>query len=385
MPPKIRKSPAPHGPLAPSPPSAAGQPDQKSFERKAAPDGLVAPQGESDGYDSERDDLAPDYYHGQWRSRDRKKIADPSERKRRRDLAQGWDFDPEALSIPAQFIRGKSNQYSQKAGHCLMACYSFYYLRRSGMTTQAAIAELDSSWFNKGLPLLHAEYAKLRQPTAGSALFSTVFTTIMRRLQRNHSYAKLSPSTGKPIHRADIFFGTLIGCYPRRQYPEAERTVQFSAGKNAVSFVCHQQPMAPATTMQASLFAGYQAPRATTIPLARSWTGTVPTAERVATPFVLLRMSWPTGKMDGAKELTAAHGIIVDFTNPEHPGIFDPNFGWMEPAQGFCFLSFERALNSLWEHYTGHNRSNNVQGVKHHSEIAPKIAFNAIQLYEQVM
>lgn len=48
--------------------------------------------------------------------------------------------------------------------------------------------------------------------------------------------------------------------------------------------------------------------------------------------------------------------MMLDFSDPQQPGIFDPNFGWMEPQQGFCFLSLEQALNSIWEFYT-HNVS----------------------------
>ncbi len=65
---------------------------------------------------------------------------------------------------------------------------------------------------------------------------------------------------------------------------------------------------------------------------------------RTALPFVTL------GTSNAAD--TAYHSMIADFSEAAHPGIFDPNFGWIELRQGHCMLDLEKVLFDLWEHYT---------------------------------
>ena len=76
---------------------------------------------------------------------------------------------------------------------------------------------------------------------------------------------------------------------------------------------------------------------------------------------------------------------MVDFSDRQHPGIFDPNFGWMEPQQGFNFLDFELVLNSLWDYYTNFSRKWSLHGSESHTFIPRGIYVTAFQLHEQVI
>ena len=129
------------------------------------------------------------------------------------------------------------------------------------------------------------------------------------------------------------------------------------------------------TTFQASLFSSFQETVERTIPHPGK---PDMSAYRGATPFVVLSLHFFSSR---GKE--TGHCLIVDFSDPDHPGVFDPNFGWMEPRQGFNFLSLEQALETLWTYYTVVGPEPAQRGIRFHHGDNVRIHARAFQIYRQ--
>lgn len=366
------------------------------FDRKVGPDA-------DEGYSSEGEDPPADYYHGMWRAHDRSRNRDAAERKKQREMVIGWKRSerPERKES-GYFTRADEHVFQQTGGYCFANCGAFVYMRRNGFSPAQIICMLKRPAIAAQIAQSQKNYSVRRAIFKNGAQqaneIADVFTRIGDELgsllaRENPSQwqadAKGIAKPGKKAERlpwmapnSDIIFPQLIGHYPSKTPFSATQKSSFSVdyfnGGNSVV----NQPRLPsaigASSFHQALFANFQAPRKFAVPHPTIKDGRMLT--RQPTSLVMLDI----GCRDPVNH-TEAHGILADFTDSAHPGLFDPNRGWYEPKQGFCYLDFEQEMHSIWEHYTNNNRQNPLQGLRHLkvAEDDTAIFILAYQLYIQ--
>ena len=103
----------------------------------------------------------------------------------------------------------------------------------------------------------------------------------------------------------------------------------------------HDIPQGAGASLQSALLSSLQPCRTFKVPDPRDASVSM---TRCATRFVHLAIWIPPDK---------GHAVVLDLGDGSTGmGVFDPNFGWMEPKQGFNVLSMEQVLMCLWEFYT---------------------------------
>jgi hypothetical protein len=379
MPPKVPPPPSgPPKPAHPLPPalpvsSNAALVQPRPFERKGEPDG-------DGGYSSEGNDPPADYYHGMWRTHDRSRNPDAKERKKQRDMVIGWNRN-ERLDRQegAIYIRSEEHVFQQAGPYCFAHCAVFAAMRRRefapaqiiSMMKRPSMAAQIQEWQKNYI----TRYVVFEAQEANE--ITDVFSCVENEMgpvlasefpSKWQADAKAVAKPGaKPEHSpmiapsANIVFPQLIGHYPSiTPYSAAHKTsfsVDYSWGGNSVENQSRLPSTVGATSFHQALFANFQAPRKFTVPHSVLKTKRMMTRE--PTSLVLLDI----GCRD-RKNATSGHVILADFTDPGHPGLFDPNGGCIEPKQGFCYLDFEQTMQSVWEHYTSNNLQNLQQGLQ---------------------
>lgn len=360
---------------------------------------------EDEGYDSTAEELPQSYFEGMSRERDRKQQADPQERKRQRDLARnGWS-PAKNHDNPAFYVRSKANRFEQLSaaggGHCKAICGAYIYLRYLGYSVQQTIAVMKSKVVAPKFSSWHRDYKQAHRACNDAAKYSELsgvaaklYSQIAADLracshrfpERLNAADPLEKLPKSPKAVPDIFFEQIIGQFAQHTLRLNAQGMQnfqtaIQIGSNVVLNRPHAPPSKRADTFQAALFSSYQACVRSIVPQAdyRDKKSSLKFS-RAPTPFVELSLYF----RDEQKK-PAAHSLVVDFSDAAHPGIFDPNFGWMEPIQGRCFLSLEQALHSIWEFYTGNgSRSAGARGVKHLTRlIDPDTYLIAKQIFVQ--
>ena len=192
---------------------------------------------------------------------------------------------------------------------------------------------------------------------------------------------RMAPSPHAVPVNTDVYFLQIIGLYAGvPDDPETESSATSRVDLSVSSNHVINSPHAPMTqrraTFQASLFSAFQpsVERILPHPVRRE-----SRLYRTALPFVILQLQCRT--IGGVPD---AHDILVDFSDPRHPGVFDPNYGWLEPEQGFCILSLEQILTVLWEHYTRvRSTTPGMQGSRHIAGDDNTIFWRAVQIFQQ--
>ncbi len=353
------------------------------------------------------DDLPTTAFERQMREHVRAKTTLPAVRKlARQRVRAGWEVAPGSVSL-SYLVRGEQYQYVQNLhgmgslGVCQEICHAFICLRLAGYTVPQTVSILKSEAVRRRLPawsaLKHAadlintrarktrHGLKLRFPVPAISEQSESLTKIATDIAdivaaRNRS--ELSPPPNKNLERfqhlqlfnsqqnnAPIFFEQMTGCYPPRQFDQSQNAyfnVPISRGGCAVDnlHVPHKLSAPPLKgmpdilreeydylgSMQKHLFAKFEPFATKAVP--HPWAGKSPAMfnaaplRRTATPFLTLSTS--------EEEADAGyHGMVVDFSDPDEPGVFDPNYGWIKLNQGPCNIALEKVLVSLWERHTG--------------------------------
>lgn len=339
----------------------------------------VAPtlHADEDGYDSSTDlnDLPKNYFEIMSRERDRKKNNSRENRKLNRYLAaNGWPQDEPVH--PGSFVRAYHFQYSQKGNQCKTTCAAFIQRRFFGEDVNAAIHGLKSGHMALNIPRWTDFYQSRESDDPREApasiksqpsllqsfnLHTLITRTIKSEEPSLHSSNRtaLNPTAnrvpaGHP--RFDVqFYEKPIG----RLFPDSDPSDQGSLSRFPADASYDSRglptssdvlPSRKATgSMQQALFSAMQPSKLHGLPVVNPGNAdAIPaTRMRCATPFVVLCLTFFS-----SSGVQVNHEIVVDFSEPARPGIFDPNFGWMEPAQGFCILRLEMALISLWQFYS---------------------------------
>ena len=354
------------------------------------------------------DDLPTTAFERQMREHVRAKTTLPMVRKlARQRLRAGWEVPPGSVST-ASLVRGEHYQYVQNLhgigdniGICQEICHAFICLRLAGYAVTQTLSILKSDAVRRRLPAWNAlkratdlidtralktRYGlKLSFPVPAISEQSESLTKIASDIAdivaaRNRS--EMSPPPNKNLERflhlqlfnpelnnAPIFYEQMTGCYPPRQFDQSQNAyfnVPISRGGCAVDnlHVPHKLRAPPLKSMpstlrekydylgsmQRHLFAKFEPFATTSVP--HPWAGKSPAMfnaaplRRTATPFLTLSTS--------EEEADAGyHGMVVDFSDPDEPGVFDPNYGWIKLNQGPCNIALEKVLMSLWERHTG--------------------------------
>ncbi len=386
---------------------------QKPFDasrlRGARP--LPGAHGGDDGYDSSLEEPAQNYFERSTRERDRKRLADRKERKSQRIAAsEGWTHDAKNTS-PGFYVRRDSLRFKQfvgddKRGSCKTICTAYICLRHLGYSLQQTLRILQIPFVSELIHNKHRStyrYEDKKFPgnpqlgirTAPSIVSARLFDVMWRELislSVLFQETLAAPSAAEMVKRreamgytSDIFFNQVIGCYasPNTKLPDSDEFFSTSHEKN--DNIVENMPIRPpviwTSTMQANLLGGYEACNARTL---RHPERHDVRLHRTPMPFVVIDILRYKQFLSPGETPAAGHEVLVDFSDPDHPGIFDPNFGWMEPEQGFCTLSLEQALTTIWETYT-QNRSTRLdrKGHRHFAPISDGVYMLAYQIYVQ--
>ncbi len=355
-----------------------------------------------DGYDSTAEEPPQSYYEGMSRDRDRKREPDAQKRKRARMLANAWTTFSEGIS-PDFYVRGPEHAYKQSGGYCQAVSGAFIHLRHVGFSVKQTIRLLKKPPVADMIPIWRERYVKYQVNHAKCMQkffsYDDVIANSLSEIAdaiREFSHRlpeKLSSGDAKksevdrrlPQSGSDIFFQRRIGEFfsggtPPRDPDELKHMfrTKYIKGDHYVESRSHPPSNVRSQNFQTTLFASYQPCISRSVP--RKHLGFVPTV--TATPFVILRLEmW-----SDTKRLQEAHVVVVDFSDPVHPGIFDPNFGWMEPKQGFCFLGLEQALTSIWTFYTGkekHTPQRQFSSLRNRDDDIESAVYQAFQIYVQ--
>lgn len=181
-----------------------------------------------------------------------------------------------------------------------------------------------------------------------------------------------------------IFYSQMIGCYPPRNFNQrvnAYFNVPISRGGCAVDnihdpFALQDMPLKDEGdfrdrggyryigSLQSHLFKRFERFSSNPVPHPHSGLaaggskGFAQALVRTATPFITLTTTSANRTLFRSlgpliKYRSPFHMMVLDLSDPDDPGIFDPNYGWMGLHQGPCNLALEKVLFKLWEHYTG--------------------------------
>jgi hypothetical protein len=338
-----------------------------------------------------------------WRAHDRPRLRAAAERKKQRDAVIGWKRSQRLDGDDAGFfVRADEHVFQQPGGYCFANCGAFAYMRRNGFSPAQIICMLKR-------PAIAAQVKQWQEAySVRRAIFKSgdqqaneiadVFTRIDNQLgpllareqpSKWQSDAKTNATSGGRAERlpwmtpnSDIVYPHLIGQFPPQTGIDAKKKGSFSVdydwGGNSVVNHPRLPASVGATSFHQALFANFQAPRKFAVPHPTFKAQRMMT--RQPTSMVLLDLGCRS-----LQNATGGHVLLADFSDPAHPGLFDPNGGWIEPKQGFCFLDFEQAMHSVWERYTSNNLQNRQQGLPHLKVAADdtKIFIFAYQLYVQ--
>lgn len=328
-----------------------------------------------DAYDSstEPDDLPQSYFEAMSRERDRKHNRDRQDRKKQRLLAaSGWPHT-EPVS-PASYVRSEQFTFMQPTGYCKAAGAAFIQLRYRGLSVPDTIKALKRGAIADALPQFNDVFkwvgpgrtAATKKNYIGNA--NALHAAIAGWLRESRPLLPKESAAGQTRKPASLpappqpsektaFFEHLIGYFNAADatFPTTLGDWSSALAEDRSSF--RVKPHVPAsqvaTTFQQSLFGAFQPAVKRTVPIPPAGSmqprpvAAIPTLIRCATPYVSLSL-----QLFSAAGKYIAHSIVVDFSDPARPGNFDPNFGWMEPVQGFCILSLEQALTCLWQYYS---------------------------------
>ena len=363
-------------PIAPSRPE--GLPEEPNAPRKG---------GELKGMPphvySNPEDLPANYYNGMWREHDTKQNVDQKHSAASQKMASKSQTSLVPGMAPAAFVRLPNADYVQDGPYCLLLSAAFVYFRRLGLTPILAINAFKQRWIQKQLPIWRARYGRIleiREYGEAQSDSSCIMMTL-KELDVGQRAGRLAALVvQRPIRPDDIWSTNLIGAYPSLPDMDGLADLCIHHGNNTV----RTRPQLPSplrreSSMQLQLFAGYQEPRNTQIKRNTALCLPARHAQRGTLPYVLLQFHFHE------QGVWRRHAVMVDFSDRQHPGIFDPNFGCMEPQQGFNFLDFELVLNSLWDYYTNFSRKWPLHGSESHTFIPRGIYVTAFQLHEQVI
>ncbi len=359
------------------------------------------------GSDSEADEPSTSLFERQMREHVRKKTTLPNVRKLARlRMIDGWQ-ECVPVESPAYFVRGAHHKFRQREldpnrfGVCVEISHVFIFLRLAGYSIIQTLQIMRSAYIRSRIPawnaakVLSAAYRSRGynaighngiahfpvQPISEDARLMQMIASDIRSHVANLNRAEHSP----PLHmdrfqhlglynpkvdKCAIFFEQMIGCYPPRQFEQSFNqyfNVPFERGGCAVDnihvpFPLQARPLKSHDShmendfkslgsLQSHLFKRFEPFSSSFVP--HPWfgkrKGVAPLLARTATPFINLATEDHARTGD-------PHMMVLDLSDPDAPGIFDPNYGWMSLKQGPCNLALEKVLFHLWEHYTG-NRS----------------------------
>lgn len=289
------------------------------------------------GDDSETDEPSETDYEVWMRSRDRKVGGDPAARAKQRATARtGWA--PLAID-PNSYIRSEKFAFDQAGGTCNAVCDAFVRLRLQGYSTAQTIDILKR-------PTIRAAFADWQISCRETWNLPRVVARPFKCEHLGLSLANISKHLGKilesttikpsgqgiatPLHLPDIYH-----FLPTGEFREISALESFCSPRmktlteSLFQFMQVQFGVAKRRLTQKSLL----------------WPDGVRT-NTCPTPFVYIHLAFVV------KDEVKGHMIVADFSNPDQPGIFDPNFGWMAPEQGLCFLSIEQMLFIIWTYYS---------------------------------
>jgi hypothetical protein len=396
-------------PGLPRPPSGAkpGVPLPPSSRPAAwtTPDSGAASIEDGYGSDADPGDHPKSYFESMSRDRDRQNNPSRDDRQRQRELAgSGWEADAKNTG-PGFYVRGDAHKFEQTsaagAGLCKSICGAYIYLRHLGYSVQKTITVMKSKVVAAKFPAWQREFMQAHRAVleresyselsgVAAKLYSHIAAELRASLHRFPE--RLNPADPleklpkTPLAVPDIFFEQIIGQFAHHtlrlnaQGMQAYQTA-IQIGDNVVKARPHAPSSQRVDTLQEALFSSYQ-------PCVKSIVPQQPGKEqkggrnllRSATPFVQLSLYF-----HDEQKMPAGHSVVVDFSDAAHPGIFDPNFGWMEPRQGHCFLSLEQALYTIWQFYTRNkSASQGAGGVKHLARLRdPQTYMIARQIFVQ--
>ncbi len=417
--PKKPKNPSTSGPSIPGTSHSSSSMPQPTGS--SAPAAGFPRERKSGGSDSEADEPSTSPFERQMREHVRKKTTLPHVRKRARQrMIDGWtEYQP--IESPEYFVRGAHHKFSQSEvepngpGVCMEITYAFIHLRLAGYSIIQTLQIMRSPYIRRRIPAWNA--MKIRSGTGRWPGFCGVdqnrichfpvppmseYAPTMAMIAndiRSH-VANLNRSEQSPplhverfqhlglynqkLNNHAIFFEQMIGCYPPRQFEQGFNSffnARLQSGGCAVDnihvpFPLQARPLKSHDShmdndfkslgsLQSHLFKRFEPFSSSKVlyPGFGERKGIAPSLVRTATPFISLVTSkeyFPGG---------GCHMMVLDLSDPDAPGIFDPNYGWMSLRQGRCNLALEKVLFQLWEHYTrnrsyGDNNSDDPDGLE---------------------
>lgn len=366
------------------------------------------PSGDDGGYDSSSEEPPQNYHETLSRERDRKRLPDRKERKGQRTAAmEGWTHDAKNTG-PGFYVRRDRHRFQQmipddKEGSCKSYCTAYICLRRIGYSMEQTLRIMKThivSWVickeQRGTLAAEAKkhpgFGQFGVRTPPSKVSALAFSAMWKEMVNLSPLFKedLPGQAAKELERrhlmggytSDIFFDQVIGCYASPDsllpYGDGFFSTSYERDDNVVQNRPVRPPVTMTSTIQASLLAGYEACKPRTLEHPDRLDVRL---HRTPMPFVTLDI---VRYRDRPTPFFMAHEILIDFSDPDHPGIFDPNFGWMEPAQGFCTLSLEQALTTIWEYYTRNfSTTPERKGHRHFAPLTDNVYMLAYQIYVQ--
>jgi hypothetical protein len=285
--------------------------------------------------------------------------------------------------------------FAQNADNCAAFCAAYLSLRLNGIAIPNVLNKLAGSNIRSSVKTLHANYrtAENEAKTAGKAAISPLATAgksqhLSQLLTQMHAQIRADlKQTPAPLKNEIVFIQAIGGYTPTpRDFPPSMYDAFIKQGDNIV--LSKPMPLTrwqtSATTLQAALFFEYKAP--VPVPVVskllhdKACAAAKP-ATLTPTGFVYLSFCFVS-----AAGQSSGHALLVDFTDARRPGIFDPNFGWLETRQGYCTLEFEQIIYESWRRYTKWNSKNGKRGIKNLDIVQDRrFMILAFQVYLQTL
>lgn len=273
-------------------------------------------------------------------------------------------------------IQEDTHKFEQLDGLCAAHCSLFLCLRLSGLAPAVVIKNMRESeaQFSNDYKKDHVH----RLATTIQAAYQRDFIARGRE-SISQSMAKLLTSTYRKarlrlnarvntLKQNLILFVKPVGIYNGQlgQFKKSNYITSIGLGGNVVhvDFSSINYRRNASWPLSQSLFQGIDWDAAVTseeLPPARPplvAPGAAP-AVTLRTRLFLLNMRFigdvavPSAAGSTTQRARVGHMILVDLSDPESPGVFDPNQGWIAIRQGFCSLQFEQVIYEIWRHYSG--------------------------------
>lgn len=362
--PKTASNPSPSRERVSSPGNVSSSSSSSSSATKITP-------SLADADNSEGELSAAEEIEQRLRAIARKAEPDAKKRMNSRNIArQGtWPCSgEERFADPGYFVRHKDHKYKmldhehgQAGGYCEETCHAFICLRLAGYSVRQTIAALKTGLIKGKLPEWNRQKLTLskmatsgRLAQAGSQALIGISKSLFELIAVSDTVTFGVPADAKrmavfpvnaqqPTHDL-LLFEHILGKFPKSPSEfgkgKSDYDVALDEGGCAVEIRPGLKPPRPLPTFQHALFSFMEPckPRMEAHP-----GNSQRMLTRIPTSFATLSFFSDS----------RGHMCVVDFSDPEHIGIFDPNHGWLEPDQGFCTLAFEKALTILWEAYAG--------------------------------